>query len=57
LTNIQPNKYGSLSNGGASGKAVPSLIRIVPELILSGATGINLDIDTDTLFANKGGGS
>jgi hypothetical protein len=36
---------------------VPSLIRIVPGLILSGTTGALLDIDIGTEFANKGCGS
>ena len=35
LTNLQPVAQGSLSNRSASGKNMPSLIRIVPLLIVS----------------------
>jgi hypothetical protein len=35
LTNLQPVAQGSLSNRSASGKNVPSLIRMVPALIVS----------------------
>src|SRR6516165_2046621 len=41
LTSLQPFEYGSLSNRKDSGKRAPSLMRIVPALILS-AIGFSL---------------
>jgi hypothetical protein len=52
LTNRQPVAHGSLSNRSASGKDVPSLIRMVPVLIVSAIWDL-LGVYSDPLFRSS----
>lgn len=52
LTNLHPVAQGSLSNRSASGKNVPSLIRIVPALIVSAIWDL-LGVYSDPLFRSN----
>jgi hypothetical protein len=51
-TSLQPDAQGSLSNRRHSGKSVPSLIRIVPVLMVSGIWAL-LGIYSGTLFGSS----
>src|SRR4029077_3915403 len=51
LTNLQPGAQGSLSNRRISGRSVPSLIRMVPILIVSGIWAL-LGVYSGTLFGS-----
>jgi hypothetical protein len=51
LTNLQPGTQGSHSNRRVSGKSVPSLIRMVPGLIVSGIWAL-LGVYSGTLFGS-----
>jgi len=52
LTNLQPGTQGLLSNRTVSGKSVPSLIRMVPVLMVSGIWAL-LGVYTGTLFSGS----
>ena len=52
LTNLQPGAQGSVSNRSASGKNVPSLIRMVPVLIVSAIWDL-LGVYSDPLFRSN----
>ena len=52
LTNRQPGAQGSLSNRRSSGKSVPSLIRMVPILMVSGIWAL-LGAYSGTLFGSS----